>query len=124
MKIYKIAQENLMVSKEILPDRTRYFLVDDKGVKYGILTVQSNLDLNNYMMTQFRIYNEQLIGKGYGRKLMNEFLSDKRFLDKPIMLKPSPYIDTNYDSDIEKLTSMYKHFGFIDYKDGWLILRR
>lgn len=130
MRIYRIAQASYSVSKEELSDRTRYYLVDpngrtenQEGEPIGRLVVQSNMDPNNYMLTGFKIDDPEQRGQKLGSLLMREFLADPKWMDKPVMVEPLPYVgdDPEY---IEYLRSLYRHFGFEDYSGSYMILRR
>lgn len=117
MNWYKIATNGLQIVKENLPDRIR-FLLKNNDKQVGKLTIQSfSMDQEYYYLTAFWI-DAEYRGQGWGKKMIEMALSDSRF-DKPILVKPKPY---SQDEKIETdLISMYKHFGFEDFKDGYLI---
>jgi len=130
MKFYRIAQHRIAqqevptIQKEELEDRTRYYLVDSKGNKVGKLVVQGNLHPQYYQITGFKI-DKQYQGQHLGTKLMNEFLNDSRFKDRPALVFPLPYEGESQD-EMANLRDMYKHFGFHEAPNwgNYLLLER
>ncbi len=110
MKIFVISNsQDVSISIERQSDRTKYFLIQN-GEKMGHLTVQENLDKNNYWITMFRIYDKKNWRQGWGRKLMNSFLNDEKYMDKPVSVIPYPYNEKEMSA--EELEYLYRHFGF------------
>jgi len=109
------------IEREDMGDRIRYYLKsNDKNI--GKLTIQ-DFGYKYYVITYFKIENEYR-NQGYGSKMLKMALEDPKFLDKDIVVQPSPFNDEDYEQQVASLKDMYKHFGFVDYEYNYLIYKR
>lgn len=131
MKIYRIAQEELYIDVEELPDRIRVYLKrrdgkqNEFGEDYvGKLTIQFDLwSEGKDMVTAFRV-DPKYRGTGWGRKMMEVALR-RRPKGRQLFVKPEPYGGNigspEYNAEIDGLHDMYGKFGFEEYQDNFMI---
>lgn len=128
MKIIKISNnQDIHMEEEYHLDRYYIFLkIGNK--KIGKLTLQW-FDNKNYYLTSYKI-EDGCQGQGWGRKMMQKLLNNDKFKDRPILVRPEPFDDEDYQEKQESLTEMYRKYGFTPYDgDGawgpnYMILRR
>jgi ribosomal protein S18 acetylase RimI-like enzyme len=125
---YKIAKSiggKVELIKRDFSDRRQYVLVDKYyDMEFGKLTIQSNLDPENYWLTAFFI-DPNYRGRHFGSELMNEMKNDPDYMDKDIILRPATY-DDNQEMTEEMLYAMYIKFGFEPMEENpkYLVLRK
>lgn len=126
MNWYKLATENISITREDLSDRTRIYLMN-KGKVIGKLTLQFYPNDPYYYLTAFKIDDPCFRGTGWGTKMLNELLSSPQFQDKPIVVEPAPYGgdigSNNYNNEIQGLQDLYRKFGFESFKGSYMIRR-